>query len=378
MIKRFEESLNQARLNGSLRTIPGERSDSLIDLTSNDYLAIGADRRLVDEFFASIDTDDVYLSSCASRLLSERQNDFNRLESLLADLYSKSILVYNSGYHANTGTIAAVADKQTLIVADRLVHASIIDGIILSRAPFLRFRHNDIDHLEQIVEANHSRYDNILIVVESIYSMDGDICDLDRVADIRRRYPNTMLYVDEAHAIGVAGRLGLGVGEQLGIIDQIDFLVGTLGKAVASQGAFVATSPIMKDFLINHSRSFIFSTAIPPISCKWSTFVVERMTQMQSQRRHLAEISRYLNEGLAEINGQKISDSQIVPLMAGSNSRALELSAQLKDLGYLALPIRKPTVPEGLERVRISLNASLDFDTVKRLLADIKQITCRH
>ncbi|MDD6141016.1 MAG: 8-amino-7-oxononanoate synthase [Bacteroidales bacterium] len=345
-----------------------------MDLTSNDYLAIGADRRLVDEFFASIDTDDVYLSSCASRLLSERQNDFNRLESLLADLYSKSILVYNSGYHANTGTIAAVADKQTLIVADRLVHASIIDGIILSRAPFLRFRHNDIDHLEQIVEANHSRYDNILIVVESIYSMDGDICDLDRVADIRRRYPNTMLYVDEAHAIGVAGRLGLGISEQLGIIEKIDFLVGTLGKAVASQGAFVATSPLMKDFLINRSRSFIFSTAIPPISCKWSAFVVERITRMQSQRSHLAEISKYLNEGLADINGRTISDSQIVPLMAGSNSRALELSAQLKALGYLALPIRKPTVPEGLERVRISLNASLDFDTVKRLLADIKRI----
>lgn len=204
--------------------------------------------------------------------------------------------------------------------------------------------------------------------------MDGDTCALDRVADIRRRYPNTMLYVDEAHAIGVVGHYGLGIGEQLGIIDQIDFLVGTLGKAVASQGAFVATSRLMKDFLINRSRSFIFSTAIPPISCKWSTFVVERITRMQSQRSHLAEISKYLNEGLADINGRTISDSQIVPLMAGSNSRALELSAQLKALGYLALPIRKPTVPEGLERVRISLNASLDFDTVKRLLADIKRI----
>ena len=374
MTNRFEESLNQARLNGNLRTIPGERSKSLIDLTSNDYLAIGADRRLADEFFASINTDDIFLSSCASRLLSERQQDFNRLESLLADLYHKSILVYNSGYHANTGTIAAIADKQTLIVADRLVHASIIDGIILSRAPFMRFRHNDIAHLEQIVEANHNRYDTILIVVESIYSMDGDTCALDRVADIRRRYPNTMLYVDEAHAIGVAGHYGLGIGERLGIIDQIDFLVGTLGKAVASQGAFVATSRLMKDFLINRSRSFIFSTAIPPISCKWSAFVVERITRMQSQRSHLAEISKYLNEGLAEINGRTISDSQSVPLMAGSNSRALELSAQLKALGYLALPIRKPTVPEGLERVRISLNASLDFDTVKRLLADIKRI----
>lgn len=374
MTNRFEESLNQARLNGNLRTIPGERSKSLIDLTSNDYLAIGADRRLADEFFASTNTDDIFLSSCASRLLSERQQDFNRLESLLADLYQKSILVYNSGYHANTGTIAAIADKQTLIVADRLVHASIIDGIILSRAPFMRFRHNDIAHLEQIVEANHNRYDTILIVVESIYSMDGDTCALDRVADIRRRYPNTMLYVDEAHAIGVAGHYGLGIGEQLGIIDQIDFLIGTLGKAVASQGAFVATSRLMKDFLINRSRSFIFSTAIPPISCKWSAFVVERITRMQSQRSHLAEISKYLNEGLAEINGRTISDSQIVPLMAGSNSRALELSAQLKALGYLALPIRKPTVPEGLERVRISLNASLDFDTIKRLLADIKRI----
>lgn len=216
MTNRFEESLNQARLNGNLRTIPGERSKSLIDLTSNDYLAIGADRRLADEFFASINTDDIFLSSCASRLLSERQQDFNRLESLLADLYHKSILVYNSGYHANTGTIAAIADKQTLIVADRLVHASIIDGIILSRAPFMRFRHNDIAHLEQLVEANHNRYDTILIVVESIYSMDGDTCALDRVADIRRRYPNTMLYVDEAHAIGVAGHYGLGIGEQLG------------------------------------------------------------------------------------------------------------------------------------------------------------------
>lgn len=370
----FTTYLQQIEQQGNLREIPAEPAEGLIDLSSNDYMGIASNRSLFEEFYSQCDRNDIYMSSSASRLLSQKQKDYDALECLLKDLYKKEILLFNSGYHANTGTISAIAAGNTLIVTDRLVHASIIDGITLSRRDFLRFRHNDITHLRTILTKKAKEYDRILIVVESIYSMDGDICDLDSLVALKEKYPNILLYVDEAHGFGVRGKYGLGIAEERGLIPQIDIIIGTFGKAAASAGAFTATSGTIKKFLINKARSFIFSTALPPFSCLWTKFVVEKLTGMSDERKRLLETSEYLNEKFSAYNGNIHSRSQIVPLITGNSNKAVAVSKELLKRGYIALPIRKPTVPEGTERIRFSLNANFNRTQAEKLYAEVKDI----
>lgn len=370
----FTTYLQKIEQQGNLRKIPSEPAEELIDLSSNDYMSIASNRSFFEEFYNQCDKNDIYMSSSASRLLSQKQKDYDALECLLKDLYKKEILLFNSGYHANTGTISAIAAGNTLIVADKLVHASIIDGITLSRRDFLRFRHNDITHLRTILSKKASEYDRIIVVVESIYSMDGDICDLNSLVALKEEYPNVILYVDEAHGFGVRGKYGLGIAEESGLISQIDIIIGTFGKAAASTGAFTATSATLKKFLTNKARSFIFSTALPPVSCLWTKFVVEKLTGMDKERKQLLDTSEYLNEKFSAYNGNIRSHSQIVPLITGSSNKAVALSKELLKRGYIALPIRKPTVPEGTERIRFSLNAKFRKEQAERLYAEIKDI----
>ena len=370
----FTTYLQQIEQQGNLRKIPSEPAEELIDLSSNDYMSIASNRSFFEEFYNQCDKNGIYMSSSASRLLSQKQKDYDALECLLKDLYKKEILLFNSGYHANTGTISAIAAGNTLIVADKLVHASIIDGITLSRRDFLRFRHNDITHLRTILSKKASEYDRIIVVAESIYSMDGDICDLNSLVALKEEYPNVILYVDEAHGFGVRGKYGLGIAEESGLISQIDIIIGTFGKAAASTGAFTATSATLQKFLTNKARSFIFSTALPPVSCLWTKFVVEKLTGMSDERKRLLETSEYLNEKFSAYNGNIRSHSQIVPLITGSSNKAVALSKELLKRGYIALPIRKPTVPEGTERIRFSLNANFNRTQAERLYDEIKDI----
>ncbi|MDE5554910.1 MAG: aminotransferase class I/II-fold pyridoxal phosphate-dependent enzyme, partial [Muribaculaceae bacterium] len=205
-------TLQQLADSGNLRRIPSQPHHSAIDLSSNDYLGLAERTDLRDEFFATHSPAELLMSSSASRLLGAHQREFQSFEELLHNSYGRPALTFNSGYHANVGLIQAIADNNTLIVADRLVHASIIDGIRLSGAPFVRFRHNDYDHLNNILDHKAKDYTNVLIIAESVYSMDGDSADIDRLIEAKRRCgDNALLYIDEAHAVGVAGPAGLGL-----------------------------------------------------------------------------------------------------------------------------------------------------------------------
>lgn len=364
----FESYIGQLQASGNYRSVPADRSgDPVVDFSTNDYLGLGMRIDLQRQFFARDGMCDVPLTSSASRLLAATQNHYNALEARLGELYGRDILLFNSGYHANTGIIPALTDSSTLIVADKLVHASIIDGMMLSKCRFTRFRHNDFDHLEQILARAGADAANCLVIVESVYSMDGDSADMERLIEIKRRFPQILLYVDEAHAFGVCGKSGLGLAASSSQSDAFDVIVGTFGKAAASMGAFCAVSAALRDVIVNRARSFIFSTALPPLNAAWTLFMVDRIVGMDTEREHLRQLSAALNRVISPYSPAGTVPGHIQPLIVGDARRAVELSRRLEAEGFKALPIRTPTVPPGTERLRFSLSASMDAATVCRL-----------
>ena len=369
----YSDILDGYRQEGRLRQIPGQRATDILDFSSNDYMGIASDKALVEEFLS---TDSCRsFTSAASRLLCGEQQEYEAFEAWLAKQYGRPALLFNSGYHANVGAMSALAIPGTAIVSDKLIHASIIDGIRLSKAPCHRFRHNDVVSLRRELDKVHDESERVIVVIESIYSMDGDEAPLRDIVALKREYPRMLLYVDEAHALGVRGDRGLGVCEELGLLNDVDVLIGTFGKAVGSMGAFAAASEEIKLFLLNSARSFIFSTALPPVNVAFSYFAMRKLAGMRNERRHLADLSRTFRDGIERITGEKtVSTTQIVPLMAYSNERAMRLSKLLKERNILALPIRRPTVAAGTERLRFSLSATMTHDDIERTLCAISDL----
>jgi len=377
----INEYLQHLKDAGDYRSIPLETKGDVVDFSTNDYMGIAADGELRERFFADPAARNLPMSSSASRLLASRQIDYFNLETFLRLLYGKycggdrAALLFNSGYHANTGLVSSLAADDTYIIADRLVHASIIDGIVLSRAPFTRFRHNDYSHLEQLIERHKDEKKKILVIVESVYSMDGDSADIERLIEIRRRYPQVMLYVDEAHAFGVRGPRGLGLVAASSAPQEVDVIVGTFGKAAGSMGAFAITSGSVREFLVNTARSFIFSTALPPMQAAWTRFALGALLSAERRRAHLQWLAEKLQKVLQKYSTAPIAVSHIQPLVIGDSRKVVELSHKLLNIyGLKALPIRRPTVPPGTERLRISLSASLngrEIEELDRALADL-------
>lgn len=339
----------------------------MLNLSSNDYLGLSRDMQLRKEFLTWAMAEYLPLSSTSSRLLTGNYPVYAELEKALASAYGKeSALVFNSGYHANVGILPALADKETLILADKLVHASLIDGIRLSGATYKRFRHQDYEQAEQILQASVRTYKRIILVTESIFSMDGDIADLHRLVRLKQEYPNVLLYVDEAHAIGVRGKTGLGIAEESGTLPDIDLLVGTFGKALASMGAFVACSRLLHDVLVNRMRPLIFSTALPPLQVAWTSYLFQLLPHMEERRKHLQRLSASVAQTL-QGKGGEISSSHIIPYIVRDSEACLRLAEFLQRKGFYCLAIRPPTVPQGTARLRLSITADLDEENIRSL-----------
>ena len=287
--------------------------------------------------------------------------------------HTRKCLYFNSGYGANVGVISTLFSKHDLLLVDRLSHASLIDGMMQSKAKALRYAHNDMGHLEALIEKNYKHYDNVVIITEAIFSVDGDFAALSEIVSLKARYPNVLIYVDDSHGFGLYGEDGLGLCTEFNVVEHVDFLVAALSKAIGSQGAFLLCAAEVKDYLVNFMRPLIFSTALPPINVTFSMYVVGllKTSAMQNKREYVHKISSYLHTNLLEI-GIKPSQSHIQPLLTANSDKALLAARSLRREGVLAMPLRYPTVPHKQARLRLALSSNVRMNDVDHIIRIIK------
>ena len=369
---RISEELKKLKQNNQLRTIPNIESKSdgkiivdgteYVNFASNDYLGISTKDNLRKEFLN--DADDLLLSSASARLLTGSSNEYCELEKKISEIFDKeSALIFNTGYQANLGVVSALIGKGDVVFSDKLNHASIIDGMRLSQGDFFRYKHLDYDNLEKMLQAKRGEYKRALIVSESVFSMDGDVADIDKLVELKNKY-NCLLMVDEAHAFCAYGETLAGVSYK----KDVDIITATLGKAVGSFGAFCVSDKQIISYLINKARSFIFSTSIPPLNVAWSNWLLtEKIDYIKQQKKKLEHLTKAVHASLRLKGIQMPSKTHIIPLLVGDNKKTLKLSEQLRSKGFYIPAIRPPTVPEGTSRLRLSLTSDCrleDFETV--------------
>ena len=381
LIDHYAQQLDSLKQQGNLRQFTANRQQGrriqiggrqMLNLASNDYLGLASDIQLREQFFDETPNAQRWMSSSSSRLLTGNFPEYEQLEaSLSRAFHGRAALLFNSGYHMNIGILPALSDSKTLILADKLVHASMIDGIRLSAAKYVRYRHNDLPHLAQLLQKYHEdeAFERIIVVTESIFSMDGDETDLAELVRIKKQFSKVMLYVDEAHAVGVRGAQGLGCAEQYGVIDEVDLIVGAFGKAMASIGGYLICHPVIRAYLINSMRPLIFSTALPPVCMAWTDFILQKVLTLNPQRQHLQRISQSLRQAVAAKGFDCPSSSHIVPVIIGESQKTVEKAQALQAAGFYIMPVRPPTVPQGSSRLRISLIASIEQAELDQLAA---------
>lgn len=334
----------------------------LHDFSSNDYLALSTHSSVIAGAREAL--EQAGAGAGAARLMSGDLTIHHELEEELAALKEQeAALLFGSGFLANCGVIPALVGRHDVIFSDRLNHASIYDGCRLASSRLIRFRHNDLDHLEDLLKSQ--RGDNeALIVVESLYSMDGDRCPLPELVRLKEKY-NCLLMVDEAHATGLFGAQGGGLLQEWGLAAGVDLAVGTLGKALGSYGAYVAADRKMIDFLVNRARSFIYSTALPPAAVGASLAAVRLVRSDPALREDLFQRVDFFKEKLGR-RLQELGDSQIIPIKVGDSEQALALANAMRELGFYLTAVRPPTVPDGTARLRISITLHHSLDVLER------------
>lgn len=348
----------------------------MLNLASNHYLGLDLQATSLLEALAeqgNLDSGSMRIGSTASRLIVGNDPVFSRFEEDFARFKgTESCLLFGSGYMANIGVISSLVGRNDLVFSDRLNHASIIDGITLSRAEPIRYRHRDLDHLEaQLRKANPAM--RKLIVTDSIFSMDGSFAPLCDLVVLKQRY-GAMLMVDEAHSGGVYGEHGEGLAHALGLTNQIDIQMGTFSKAYGCYGAYVAGSSLLKEYLVNKARSFIYTTALPPLIILAIRENWNRVKRESWRRQQLGERSAWFRERLRKLGfNTGESECQIVPVLVGDNELTVRFSTLLQQDGVAAVAIRPPTVPEGSARVRFTLMSTHRYEDLQWALDRIER-----
>ena len=364
MYEFFKEQLDAKEQNHNLRTLKEycpidavrvKRDDKeYLMMASNNYLGLTFDTRVIEGALKG--TQQYGTGSGGSRLVSGTFPLFTELERSLAKFKNtEKALVFNTGYMANVGTISAIADKNTIIFSDALNHASIIDGCRLSRGAVKAYSHCDVEELKYLLK-QVDRNARKLIVTDGVFSMDGDIAPLDKLYELSRDY-NALLMVDDAHATGTIGN-GHGTAAYFNLEKEIDIQLGTLSKSLGSVGGYVAANSTIIDYLVNTSRSFIFSTALSPADIGAALAALHILETDASVLGHLQENVNYMADKLTSIGIDATNETPIFPILIGSNEDTLAVSDYLYEAGIIGTAIRPPTVPIGESRIRLTVTAT--------------------
>ena len=359
--KNLERSLTSYPDTGGKIKIDGRE---YLNLSSNDYLDLAHHPEVTLSAERALRTYGG--GATASRLVTGNLSIYSELENALAEHKGyPSALVFGCGYMTNAGAISTLVDRHDQVFADRLVHASMIDAVTLSRAKLFRFRHNDAGHLEELL-GKHPTNRRRLIVTESVFSMDGDLAPLEDIAAAARSF-NAMLMVDEAHATGVFGPGGSGLIREHALESSVNVSMGTLGKALGCYGGFVACSTALRRLLIGRARSLIYSTALPPAVVGAAMGALEVLRTNPSMGEALLERARIFRDRLGDAGLDTMhSSSQIIPVVVGDNAKVLALSSALRDRGIIAAAMRPPTVPPQSSRLRLSMTLAHSQDDLER------------
>lgn len=349
--------LEKRRIENNLRSLPFY--NGLIDFVSNDYLSLARSEGLRQNIIEKTDSQTRLNGSTGSRLLSGNSDYTMQVETKLAGIFSKETTIFNSGYTANLAVLSSIPQKGDTIIYDELVHASLKDGARLGHAKRFSFRHNQIEDLESKIRNAEG---NVFVVVESIYSMDGDVCPIEEVIQLKKRFGFTLI-VDEAHSTGIFGKGGSGMLVSKKLHDQVDIIIYTFGKAMGVHGACIAGSAQLKNYLVNFARPFIYTTALPihgiaAIDCAFD-FIDERVQQNLQDR-----ISTFV-DGFSNTTSATLSPIQTV--MFPGNVHAKNVASGLQRSGFDVRPILSPTVPAGKERIRITIHLHNSNDEIMSL-----------
>ncbi len=371
-MNRVEQYLNN-RLNeriqaGNLRRLPENREG--IDFCSNDYLGIATKHLLALPENKSTGCTGA-TGATGARLLSGNSSEMEELETTIATFHNaEAALLFNSGYNANTGLFSAIASRSTVFLYDELSHASIIDGIRQSQCKNkYRFNHNDLAALEELLQKHTNDTDSVIVAIETVYSMDGDVAPLREIVELCEQY-GALLIADEAHATGVIGNRGEGLVASLGLQNRVFARVHTFGKALGCHGAAVLGSALLKQYLLNFARTLIYTTALPGQSVQAIKAAYTFLSAPEFTNKSLQELTQYFKSKAQEagIAGLIDSNTPIQPLVIGDNNQTRQLAQQLQDAGILVHPIMYPTVPEGKARLRICLHTFNTHDEIDLLI----------
>ncbi len=333
----------------------------VINLSSNNYLGLANHPRVKQ---AAIDAVNKYGAGAgAVRTIVGNQDIIGKLEDLLAEFkHEDAVMCFQSGLNCNIGTISAITEKGDLIISDELNHASIIDGVRLSRADKAIFKHSDMESLEQILIDKRDQYNQVLIITDGVFSMDGDLAKLPEIVNLAEKY-NALTYVDDAHGSGVLGESGRGTVDHFKLHGRVDFIMGTLSKAIGVVGGYIASKQETKTWLSHRARPLLFSTALPPAATAAAIESVKMLMESEEYSNKLWDNANYFKQKLSKLGfdtGQ--SETPITPVMIGNEAKTMEFSKALLNAGVYVSGIVFPTVPMGKGRLRCMISASHNYE----------------
>ncbi|MDO5027891.1 MAG: glycine C-acetyltransferase [Bacillota bacterium] len=381
-LKFLEEKVEQLKKDGVFRILPvleGHNASTIVldgkemvNLSSNNYLGLATNPKLKEAAKQAVDKYGV--GAGAVRTIIGNMDIHEELEKKLAEFkHTERVFLYQSGYDCNVGTIQAIVEKGDLVISDELNHASIIDGIRMTKADKAIFKHSDMEDLERVLKENHGKYKTMLIITDGVFSMDGDLAKLPEIVDLAEKY-DALTYVDDAHGSGVMGSHGRGTVDHFGLHDRVDFVIGTLSKAIGVKGGYVACNEAAYQWLNHRARPVLFSTTLSPADTAACMASIDLLMETDELQKKLWDNAKYFKEKLGTLGfNTGHSETPITPVIIGDEAQTMEFSKKLREYGVFGSAIVFPTVPKGTGRVRCMISAAHSKEELDKAVAAFEQ-----